>query len=63
MDRSEARRLKELKRENAERKQMLAESRLKNRVLEAVREKNGKPRASQGANLNTRSWTSSPRCL
>ena len=35
----EARRLKELARENTELKQMLAESLLKNRVLEAVCEK------------------------
>ena len=36
---NEARRLKELERENAELKKMLAESLLKNRVLEAVCEK------------------------
>jgi putative transposase len=39
MDLSEARRLKDLKRENNELKKMLAESLLKNRVLEAVCEK------------------------
>ena len=39
----EARRLKELERENGELKKMLAEALLKNRVLEAVCEKNGKP--------------------
>lgn len=39
MDVSEARRLKELERENNELKKMLAESLLKNRVLEAVCEK------------------------
>jgi putative transposase len=39
MDISEARRLKELERENGELKKMLAESLLKNRVLEAVCEK------------------------
>ena len=39
MDVSEARRLKELERENSELKKMLAESLLKNRVLEAVCEK------------------------
>ena len=39
MDIQEARRLKELERENAELKKMLAESLLKNRVLEAVCEK------------------------
>ena len=36
MEISEARRLKELERENSELKKMLAESLLKNRVLEAV---------------------------
>ena len=36
---TEARRLKELERENRELKQMLAEALLKNRVLEAVCEK------------------------
>ena len=36
---TEARRLKELERENRELKQMLAEALLKNRVLEAVSEK------------------------
>jgi len=40
---NEARRLKELERENREIKEMLAESLLKNRVLEAVCEKNCKP--------------------
>ena len=39
MDLKEPRRLKELARENSELKKMLAESRLKNRVLEAVCEK------------------------
>jgi putative transposase len=39
MDVKEARRLKELERENTELKKMLAESLLKNRVLEAVCEK------------------------
>ena len=39
MELNEARRLKELERENRELKQMLAESLLKNRVLEAVCEK------------------------
>jgi putative transposase len=39
MDIQEARRLKELERENGELKKMLAESLLKNRVLEAVCEK------------------------
>lgn len=39
MEINEARRLKELERENAELKKMLAEALLKNRVLEAVCEK------------------------
>jgi putative transposase len=39
MEISEARRLKELERENSELKKMLAEALLKNRVLEAVCEK------------------------
>jgi putative transposase len=39
MEVNEARRLKELERENGELKKMLAESLLKNRVLEAVCEK------------------------
>ena len=43
MEIKEARRLKELERENRELKQMLADSLLKNRGLEAVCEKNCKP--------------------
>lgn len=39
MDLSEARKLRELERENGELKKMLAEALLKNRVLEAVAEK------------------------
>ena len=39
MEVSEAKRLKDLERENTEWKKMLAESLLKNRVLEAVCEK------------------------
>jgi len=39
MDVNEARRLKDLERENTELKKMLAESLLKNRVLELVCEK------------------------
>ena len=39
MEINEARRLKDLERENAELKKMLAEALLKNRVLEAVCEK------------------------
>ena len=39
MDLNEARKLKELERENSELKKMLAEALLKNRVLEAVAEK------------------------
>jgi len=46
MDVNEVRRLKELERENSELKKMLAEALLKNRVLEAVCEKNSKPRAA-----------------
>jgi putative transposase len=46
---TEARRLKELERENGELKKMLAEALLKNRVLEAVCEKNSKPGASTGS--------------
>jgi len=45
MEINEAERLKELERENAELKKMLAEALLKNRVLEAVCEKNGEPGA------------------
>ncbi len=45
MDLSEARKLKDLERENSELKKILAESLLKNRVLETVAEKNGKPGA------------------
>jgi len=40
---NEAKRLKELERENTELKKMLADSLLKNRVLEAINAKNGKP--------------------
>ncbi len=47
LDVNEARRLKELERENSELKKMLAESLLKNRVLEAVCEKNSKPGAAE----------------
>ena len=47
MDLHEARKLKELESENGELKKMLAEALLKNRVLEAVAEKNGRPGASQ----------------
>ena len=43
LDVNEAKRMKELERENAELKKMLADSLLKNRVLEAVNAKNGKP--------------------
>ena len=41
MDLADAKRLKELDRENAELKKMLAESMLKNRVLEEVNTKKG----------------------
>ena len=54
MEISEARRLKELERENSELKKMLAESLLKNRVLEAVCAKNSKPGASAGAGAESR---------
>ena len=40
MDLADAKRLKELEKENAERKKMLAEALLKNRVLEEVNAKN-----------------------
>ena len=43
MEIPEARRLKELEKENTELKKMLADSLLKNRVLEIVNAKNGKP--------------------
>jgi hypothetical protein len=46
MEINEARRLKELERENGELKKMLAEEMLKNRVLQAVCEKKCKPRAT-----------------
>src|SRR5271169_6613407 len=52
MDINDARRLKELERENTELKKMLAESLLKNRVLEAVCEKNYKPGASTGVSAD-----------
>ena len=45
LDVNEAKRMKELERENAELKKMLADSLLKNRVLEAVNAKNGAPGA------------------
>jgi putative transposase len=48
MEVKEARRLKELERENRELKQMLADSLSKNRVLEAVCKKNCKPSSSVG---------------
>ena len=51
---NEARRLKELERENSELKKMPAESLLKNRVLEAVCEKNSKPGASTGTGADDR---------
>ena len=49
MDLSDARKLRELECENGELKKMLAESLLKNRVLEAVAKKNGKPGASSSS--------------
>ncbi len=48
MEVDEARRLKELERENSELKKMLAESLLKNRVLEAVCEKSSEPGGPPG---------------
>ena len=48
MEVNEARRMKELERENTELKKMLADSLLKNRVLEAICEKNCKPGTSAG---------------
>ena len=48
MDIADAKRLKELKKENAELKTMLAEAMLKNRVLEEVNsKKNSKPDAEK----------------
>ena len=46
MEVNEAKRLKELERENTELKKMLADALLANRVLEAICEKNCEPRAS-----------------
>lgn len=48
MEVDEANRLKELERENSELKKMLAESLLKNRVLEAVCEKSSEPGDAPG---------------
>lgn len=50
MDFDEARKLKELERENGELKKMLAEALLKSRVLEAVAEKQGEPGAAPRTN-------------
>ena len=47
MDIADAKRLKELKKENTELKNMLAEAMLKNRVLEEVNSKNGKSDAEK----------------
>ena len=49
MEVNEAKRLKELERENGELKKMLAESLLKNRVLEAVCKKSSEPGGAPGA--------------
>ena len=49
MDINEAKRLKELERENGELKKMLADSLLKHRVLEAINAKNGEPGAQATA--------------
>ena len=43
MELADAKRLKELEKENSELKKMLAESMLENRVLKEVNSKNGKP--------------------
>jgi putative transposase len=51
---NDARRLRERERENSELKKMLAESLLKNRVLEAVCEKNCKPGASTAVSADHR---------
>lgn len=48
MDLNEARRLKELERENTELKKMLADSLLENRVLRFVNEKNYEPGTQAG---------------
>ena len=47
MELADARRLKELEKENAELKKMLAESMLENRVLKEVNAKNGEPFAQE----------------
>ena len=47
MDIADAKRLKELTKENAELKKMLAEAMLKNRVLEESTQKNGKSDAEK----------------
>jgi len=47
MDLSEAKRLKELERENTELKKMLADAMLENRVLKFVNEKNCEPGAQK----------------
>ena len=48
MELADARRLKELEKENAELKKMLAESMLENRILKEVNAKNGEPFAQEG---------------
>ena len=52
MDLADAKRHKELEKENAELKKMLAESMLENRVLKEVNSKNGEPYA-EGASRRT----------
>ena len=47
MDIADAKRLKELEKENAELKKMLAESMLENRLLKEVNSKSGKPDAEK----------------
>ena len=60
MNISDGKRLKELKKENAELKTMLAEAMLKNRVLEWVNSKNG---TSDAEKTHHRSYRSSLRSL
>jgi hypothetical protein len=64
MEMCDAKRLRELERENAELKKMLAESLLKNRVLEEVNSKNGERSAqkkSSGPGGGSRALLGAPR--
>lgn len=58
MEVNEARRLKELERENTELKKMLADAMLENRVLKFAGEKKGEPGPSpaKGASRSRRRW-------